>query len=162
MRLRLFAAPLAAVVAPLVPSIPAAADSAPDVLAARAAATTPSNECSEADRHGDPRLGPADLPTRGPVGRELIGDKRTGNEAAWLEARAAAGELNTVPAGLGLHGDDQVRAQAGWSDDGRGVVYLRGTLSGARKLRSALYRMTERQVSGRAVCDSPEGRSVDD
>ncbi|MGW2547683.1 hypothetical protein ACWC5I_44135 [Kitasatospora sp. NPDC001574] len=83
-------------------------------------------------------------------------------EAAWLEARAAAGELNTVLAGLGLHGDDQVRAQAGWSDDGRGVVYLRGTLSGARKLRRALYRMTERQVSGRAVCDSPEGRSVDD
>ncbi|MFJ2775220.1 TNT domain-containing protein [Kitasatospora sp. NPDC087315] len=70
LRLRLLVAPLAAVVALLAPGVPASA---------AAAGATPSNECSTADHHGDPRLGPEDLPTTGPVGRELIGYKRTGN-----------------------------------------------------------------------------------
>ncbi|MEV7778350.1 TNT domain-containing protein [Kitasatospora sp. NPDC088351] len=70
LRLRLLVAPLAAVVALLAPGVPASA---------AAAGATPSNECSAADHHGDPRLGPEDLPTTGPVGRELIGYKRTGN-----------------------------------------------------------------------------------
>ncbi|MGW6917734.1 TNT domain-containing protein [Kitasatospora sp. NPDC054939] len=69
LRLRLLVAPLAAVVALLAPSTPA--------LAADRAGT-PSNECSEADFHGDPRLGPEDLPTTGPVGRQLNGYQRTG------------------------------------------------------------------------------------
>ncbi|MFJ6137169.1 TNT domain-containing protein [Kitasatospora sp. NPDC092286] len=70
LRLRLLVAPLAAVVALLAPGVPASA---------AAAGATPSNECSAADHHGDPRLGPEDLPITGPVGRELIGYKRTGN-----------------------------------------------------------------------------------
>ncbi|MFJ9951680.1 TNT domain-containing protein [Kitasatospora sp. NPDC091207] len=70
LRLRLLLAPLAAVVALLAPAVPAAAV---DVAAA-----TPSDECSAADFHGDPRLGPEDLPRTGPVGRELIGYRRTG------------------------------------------------------------------------------------
>lgn len=65
-------------------------------------------------------------------------------EAPWLEARAAAVDLNTVLAALGLQGVDLVRAQAGWSDDGQGVVFLKGTPSGARKLRAVLDRMTAR------------------
>ncbi|MFF8773794.1 hypothetical protein [Kitasatospora sp. NPDC015120] len=69
-------------------------------------------------------------------------------EAAWLEARAAAIHLNSVLAALGLQGVDQVKAQAGWSDDGHGVVFLRGTLSGARKLGVALDRMVARDSSG--------------
>lgn len=76
LRLRLFLAPLAAVVALLAPALPA---TAADAATAGAATTTPSDECSAADYHGDVRLGPEDLPTTGPVGRELIGYKRTGN-----------------------------------------------------------------------------------
>ncbi|WP_406194330.1 TNT domain-containing protein [Kitasatospora sp. NBC_01560] len=75
LRLRLIAAPFAAVVALLAPAVPAAAA---DVTSTAAAAATPADECSTADRHGDPRLGPDDLPRIGPVGRELIGYRRTG------------------------------------------------------------------------------------
>ncbi|MFB6889561.1 TNT domain-containing protein [Kitasatospora sp. NPDC056327] len=77
MRLRLFAVPLAAVVALLAPSTPAlAAAAAPP--AAAAPVGVPSAECSTADHLGDPRLGPADLPVTGPVGRQLTGYRRTG------------------------------------------------------------------------------------
>ncbi|MFC5667719.1 TNT domain-containing protein [Kitasatospora misakiensis] len=81
MRLRLLAVPLAAVVALLAPTAPALAAGATPAAppAIGAAAATPSDECSEADLQGDPRLGPANLPTTGPVGRELIGYRRTGN-----------------------------------------------------------------------------------
>ncbi|MCQ4084434.1 TNT domain-containing protein [Streptomyces sp. RB6PN25] len=39
---------------------------------------TPPNECSDTYKDGNPLLGPAELPTRGPVGRELRGYERTG------------------------------------------------------------------------------------
>lgn len=65
-------------------------------------------------------------------------------EAAWLEARAAATELNLLLGRLELRGVDLVRAQAGWSDDGQGVVFMEGTLSGARKLWAVLDRMLVR------------------
>ncbi|WP_406088652.1 hypothetical protein [Kitasatospora purpeofusca] len=65
-------------------------------------------------------------------------------EAAWLEARAVASDLNAALVGLGLAGDDLIKAQAGWSDDGRGVVFLKGTPSGARRLRVILDRMAAR------------------
>ncbi|MER6397311.1 MULTISPECIES: TNT domain-containing protein [unclassified Kitasatospora] len=70
LRLRLLLAPLTAVVALLAPAVPASA--------ADPAEATPSDACSAADHHGDPRLGPEDLPRTGPVGRELIGYRRTG------------------------------------------------------------------------------------
>ncbi|MEU4118657.1 TNT domain-containing protein [Kitasatospora sp. NPDC028055] len=72
MRLRLFVAPLAAAAALTAVSIPAAADSR---------AATPSDQCSAAFFDGDPRLGPEDLPTTGPVGRQLLGYQRTGGAA---------------------------------------------------------------------------------
>ncbi|SDT11834.1 hypothetical protein SAMN05216371_1328 [Streptomyces sp. TLI_053] len=65
-------------------------------------------------------------------------------EGAWLEARTAAVDLNAALVGLGLAGDDLVKAQAGWADDGRGVVFLKGTLSGARRLRVILDGMAAR------------------
>ncbi|MFD8315762.1 hypothetical protein [Kitasatospora purpeofusca] len=65
-------------------------------------------------------------------------------EAAWLEARAVAIDLNAVMGALGLAGEDLIKAQAGWSDDGRGMVFLRGTPSGARRLRVILDRMAAR------------------
>ncbi|WP_459649991.1 hypothetical protein [Kitasatospora sp. Ki12] len=65
-------------------------------------------------------------------------------ESAWLEARAAAVELNAVLSALGLQGTDLIKAQAGWSDDGQGVAFLKGTASGARKLGEALNRMARR------------------
>ncbi|MFJ4793902.1 hypothetical protein [Kitasatospora purpeofusca] len=65
-------------------------------------------------------------------------------EAAWLEARAAAIDLNAALVRLGLAGEDLIKAQAGWSDDGRGVVFLKGTPSGARRLRVILDRMAAR------------------
>ncbi|MFF2660640.1 hypothetical protein ACFVUH_25170 [Kitasatospora sp. NPDC058032] len=77
-------------------------------------------------------------------------------EAAWLEARAAAVHLNSVLAALGLQGDDQVKAQAGWSDDGHGVVFLRGTLSGARKLGATLDRMATRDGAVDDADPNPE------
>ena len=43
---------------------------------ALAAPSTPANQCCEANLNGDARLGPADLPTTGPVGRELTGYQR--------------------------------------------------------------------------------------
>ncbi len=69
-------------------------------------------------------------------------------EGPWLEARAAATELNAILAGLGLTGDDLIKAQAGWSDDGRGVVFLKGTPSGARRLRVILDRMAGQGEAG--------------
>ncbi|WP_198042233.1 TNT domain-containing protein [Kitasatospora azatica] len=42
----------------------------------------PSDQCSAAFESGDPRLGPEQLPTTGPVGRELIGYQRTGGAGA--------------------------------------------------------------------------------
>ncbi|MFJ6217363.1 hypothetical protein ACIQGZ_29120 [Streptomyces sp. NPDC092296] len=65
-------------------------------------------------------------------------------EAAWLEARAAADSLNAVLGRLGLRGPALVRAQAGWADDGRGVVFLEGTPLGARRLGVVLERMMKR------------------
>ncbi|SDT78334.1 hypothetical protein SAMN05216371_5695 [Streptomyces sp. TLI_053] len=76
-------------------------------------------------------------------------------EAAWLEARAAAVDLNAVLAGLGLAGEDLIKAQAGWSDDGRGVVFLKGTPSGARRLRVILDGMAAR---GDVGADGGESR----
>ncbi|MDH6135036.1 hypothetical protein P3T37_004446 [Kitasatospora sp. MAA4] len=64
-------------------------------------------------------------------------------EGAWLEARAAASQLNALLARLGLSGDELVKAQAGWTDGGRGVVFLQGTLSGARKLGAVLDRIMQ-------------------
>ncbi|MBV6698504.1 hypothetical protein KV557_15430 [Kitasatospora aureofaciens] len=69
-------------------------------------------------------------------------------EAPWLEARAAAEHLNAILAALGLQGPDLVRAQAGWSDDGHGVVFLKGTASGARRLGEVLDRMADRNECG--------------
>jgi hypothetical protein len=40
--------------------------------------TLPSDQCSAAFYGGDPRLGPEQLPTTGPVGNELTGYRRTG------------------------------------------------------------------------------------
>ncbi|MEU8517395.1 hypothetical protein AB0C76_38345 [Kitasatospora sp. NPDC048722] len=69
-------------------------------------------------------------------------------EGPWLEARAAAEQLNAILTGLGLQGPDLVRAQAGWSDDGHGVVFLKGTASGARRLGEVLDRMAGRNECG--------------
>ncbi len=62
-------------------------------------------------------------------------------EGAWLHARAKAQALNKLFAGLGLDGDARVFAQAGWGDDGSGIVFFRGTLAGAQRLRELLERM---------------------
>ncbi|MFF2076745.1 TNT domain-containing protein [Kitasatospora sp. NPDC058162] len=70
MRLRLLVAPLAAAAALTAVSIPAA------VADTRAA--TPSDQCSATFFDGDSRLGPEDLPSTGPVGRQLTGYQRTG------------------------------------------------------------------------------------
>ena len=70
-------------------------------------------------------------------------------EGAWLEARRAANELNAVLRQLGLCGPDLVRAQAGWADDGRGLVFLKGTLPGARKLSCVLEELARRGLIGR-------------
>jgi hypothetical protein len=43
------------------------------------ASATPSDQCSAAYHGNDARLGPADLPTTGTVGFELIGYRRTGS-----------------------------------------------------------------------------------
>ncbi|WP_037899421.1 TNT domain-containing protein [Streptomyces sp. NRRL S-350] len=75
LRLRLLVAPLAAAAALLAPSIPAAAA---DTATAGGRAATPSDQCSAAFFHDDARLGPQDLPTTGPVGRQLTGYRRTG------------------------------------------------------------------------------------
>ncbi|MCX4747450.1 TNT domain-containing protein [Kitasatospora sp. NBC_01287] len=40
--------------------------------------TTPSDQCSAAFHQGDFRLGPEQLPSTGPVGRQLLGYRRTG------------------------------------------------------------------------------------
>ncbi|MFJ6618796.1 TNT domain-containing protein [Kitasatospora sp. NPDC091335] len=69
LRLRLLVAPLAAAAALTAVCAPAAS---------AAPAATPSDQCSAAFRHDDARLGPADLPTTGPVGRQLAGYQRTG------------------------------------------------------------------------------------
>jgi hypothetical protein len=61
-------------------------------------------------------------------------------EAAWLVARSAADDLNTVFTRLGLT-SSLLRAQAGWADNGRGVVYLVASPMGARKLLRALDRL---------------------
>jgi hypothetical protein len=45
---------------------------------AAAAERTPLAQCSTDFAHGDARLGPAQLPVFGPVGREVIGYQRTG------------------------------------------------------------------------------------
>lgn len=52
----------------------------PALLATPKAAGTPLDQCSAAAFDTDPRLGPADLPTFGPVGFELVGYRRTGDE----------------------------------------------------------------------------------
>lgn len=48
--------------------------------------TTPSDQCSAAFDNGDARLGPAELPSTGPVGRQLFGYQRTGgvSESAFV------------------------------------------------------------------------------
>ncbi|MDH6136311.1 hypothetical protein P3T37_005731 [Kitasatospora sp. MAA4] len=51
------------------------------VAQAAAPAGTPSDQCSAAYQQGDPRLGPDQLPRSGPVGRELIGYRRTGGRS---------------------------------------------------------------------------------
>lgn len=53
--------------------VPAAATTSAAVSA------TPSDQCSAAYLNNDARLGPADLPTTGAVGFELIGYRRTGS-----------------------------------------------------------------------------------
>ncbi|GAA1936994.1 hypothetical protein [Kitasatospora viridis] len=75
---------------------------------------------------------------------------------AWREARAAAGELNRVFACFGLGG--VVRAQAGWADDGSGLVHLRGTVEGARTLAAVLDQMVSRGVGPDDL--GPSGRSA--
>ncbi|MFC5909171.1 TNT domain-containing protein [Streptacidiphilus monticola] len=50
--------------------------------AARADESLPSDACSAAYEAGDARLGPEQLPTTGPVGRELVGYQRTGGTSA--------------------------------------------------------------------------------
>ncbi|MFD9129573.1 TNT domain-containing protein [Kitasatospora sp. NPDC059571] len=77
MRLRLLLAPIVAAAALVGPAVPAAS-AAPAATAPAPARTTPATECSAAFHDGDPRLGPEDLPTAGPVGRELFGYRRTG------------------------------------------------------------------------------------
>ncbi|MFD4396529.1 TNT domain-containing protein [Kitasatospora sp. NPDC058478] len=83
LRLRLLVAPLAAAAALIAPSIPAAAaDTATagtSTAGGSARAATPPDECSADFYQGDKRLGPADLPTTGRVGRELVGYQRTGS-----------------------------------------------------------------------------------
>nr|WP_134006435.1 hypothetical protein [Streptomyces sp. 846.5] len=46
----------------------------------------PRDTCSASFEQGDMRLGPEELPTAGPVGRELIGYQRTGgaSDSAFL------------------------------------------------------------------------------
>ncbi|MER7753219.1 TNT domain-containing protein [Kitasatospora sp. NPDC097643] len=86
LRLRLLVAPLAAAAALIAPSIPAAAadnsSAATGTTTGTATRTaTPSDECSAEFYHGDKRLGPADLPTTGRVGHQLLGYQRTGGES---------------------------------------------------------------------------------
>ena len=65
-------------------------------------------------------------------------------EGAWLSARAAAEALNCAMVKAGVT-RSLMRAQAGWADDGTGVVYISGTPLGARKLGEVLERMAERR-----------------
>ncbi|MGC0316235.1 hypothetical protein QBC98_004728 [Kitasatospora acidiphila] len=67
---------------------------------------------------------------------------------AWLEARQAVSALNAALGRLGLVGDEVVRAQAGWADDGSGVVCLRGTAAGARRLATLLERFADSNDRG--------------
>jgi hypothetical protein len=64
-------------------------------------------------------------------------------EGAWLEARAAAQALNDAMLKLGVT-QALMRAQAGWTQDGSGVVYIEGTPHGARMLGAVLERMATR------------------
>ncbi|MFD5467009.1 TNT domain-containing protein [Kitasatospora sp. NPDC127059] len=73
LRLRLLVAPLAATAALTAVTVPAAA--------ATQGTATPADQCSAAYRHDDARLGPQDLPSSGPVGRQLLGYQRTGGAA---------------------------------------------------------------------------------
>ncbi|AUG80665.1 hypothetical protein CFP65_5991 [Kitasatospora sp. MMS16-BH015] len=57
---------------------PASALARPQVTAVRATAGLPADQCSAMFYQGDKRLGPEQLPTAGPVGRELWGYHRTG------------------------------------------------------------------------------------
>lgn len=81
---------------------------------------------------------------RGPefVGGPLIAG--VDYEATWLEARAAAEELNAAMVKLGVT-QALMRAQAGWNQDGSGVVYIEGTPHGARMLGTVLERMAARR-----------------
>ncbi|MFC1439777.1 hypothetical protein ABUW04_16085 [Streptacidiphilus sp. N1-10] len=65
-------------------------------------------------------------------------------EGAWLSARAAAEALNCAMLKAGLT-RALMRAQAGWAEDGTGVVYISGTPLGARKLGEVLERMAARR-----------------
>ncbi|MFJ8473436.1 TNT domain-containing protein [Kitasatospora sp. NPDC094011] len=90
LRLRLLVAPLAAAAALTAVTAPAAL-AAPGTGAATSGTTTtgatttsatttgtPADQCSAAFRQDDARLGPQDLPSSGPVGRQLLGYQRTG------------------------------------------------------------------------------------
>ncbi|GAA1068876.1 hypothetical protein GCM10009665_73980 [Kitasatospora nipponensis] len=61
-------------------AVAALATATPAAQAASAAprADLPSDQCSAAFLDGDKRLGPEQLPTTGPVGRQLVGYRRTG------------------------------------------------------------------------------------
>ncbi|NUP50367.1 MAG: TNT domain-containing protein, partial [Catenulispora sp.] len=60
----------------VVSAVPASASAS----ATASATATPADQCSAAYYDGDARLGPADLPTSGKVGFELIGYHRTGTQ----------------------------------------------------------------------------------
>ncbi|MFD7450925.1 hypothetical protein [Kitasatospora sp. NPDC059827] len=68
-------------------------------------------------RRATSRINGSPVRSTEPAGGPML--EGVGYEAAWLEARAAATELNAVLAALGLDGDDRGKAQAGWSDDGQ-------------------------------------------
>ena len=59
-------------------------------------------------------------------------------EGQWLTARATAQALNKLFAEMGLNGEARVYAQAGWADDGSGVVFCTGTVAGGERLRALL------------------------
>jgi hypothetical protein len=65
-------------------------------------------------------------------------------QGEWLRAWAEAQALNQLFTAMGLSGESTVYAQAGWADDGSGLVFTTGTVAGARLLRSALARAPQR------------------
>ena len=72
-------------------------------------------------------------------------------EGEWLRARAVAQGLNRAFAAMGLKRGETLFAQAGFADDGSGVVFMTGTLAGAGLLRALLEERLAAECEGGPV-----------